>query len=119
MSPVTPRFGIDTSVLVRLLTGEPTEDFEHCVSRLCSLIEDNGAEVFASNQVIGEAYVAVQHHYGVSKADARAGLMDVLRSGLVSPLNGRAVFRPLKLRAAPVCSTVSSPTSTPARVLRS
>ena len=53
MSPVTPRFGIDTSVLVRLLTGEPTEDFDHCVSRLCSLIEDNGAEVFASNQVIG------------------------------------------------------------------
>ena len=34
MSPMTPRFGIDTSVLVRLLTGEPAEDFEHCVSRL-------------------------------------------------------------------------------------
>ena len=96
MSPVNPRFGIDTSVLVRLLTGEPTEDFEHCVSSLSNLIEDNGAEVFASNQVIGEAYVAVQHHYGVSKADARAGLMEVLRSGLVSPLNGRAVFEALE-----------------------
>ena len=101
MSPVTPRFGIDTSVLVRLLTGEPTEDFEHCVSRLSNLIEDNGAEVFASNQVIGEAYVAVQHHYGVSKADARAGLIDVLRSGLVSPLNGRAVFEALEAASGP------------------
>ena len=95
MSPVTPRFGIDTSVLVRLLTGEPQEDFERCVSRLRAVIEDDGAEVFASNQVIGEAYVAVQHHYGVSKTDAHAGLTDVLRSGLVAPLNGRAVFEAL------------------------
>ena len=101
MSPVTPRFGIDTSVLVRLLTGEPPEDFEHCVSRLCALIEDEGAEVFASNQVIGEAYVAVQHHYGVSKTDARAGLTDVLRSGLVSPMNGRAVFEALEAVEGP------------------
>ena len=65
------------------------------MSRLSTLVEDDGAEVFASNQVIGEAYVAVQHHYGVSKADARAGLAEVLRSGLVSPLNGRAVFAAL------------------------
>ena len=96
MSPVIPRYGIDTSVLVRLLTGEPPEDFEHCVSRLRSLIESDGAEVFASNQVIGEAYIAVQHHYGVSKTDARAGLTDVLRSGLVTPLNGKAVFEALE-----------------------
>ena len=96
MSLMTPRFGIDTSVLVRLLTGEPAGDFERCVKRLRVLVEDDGAEVFASNQVIGEAYVAVQHHYGVSKADARAGLMDVLRSGLVSPLNGRAVLEALE-----------------------
>ena len=101
MSPVTPRFGIDTSVLVRLLTGEPPDKFEHCVSRLRKLIEDGGAEVFASNQVIGEAYVAVQHHYGVSKNDARAGLKDVLRSGLVSPLNGRAVFEALDAGSGP------------------
>ena len=101
MSPMTPRFGIDTSVLVRLLTGEPAEDFENCVSRLRVLIEDDGSEVFASNQVIGEAYVAVQHHYGVSKGDARAGLKDVLRSGLVSPLNGRAVFDALEAASGP------------------
>ena len=101
MSPMTPRYGIDTSVLVRLLTGEPPEDFEYCVSQLRVLIEDDGAEVFASNQVIGEAYVAVQHHYGVSKTDARAGLLDVLRSGLVSPLNGRAVFEALQAVGGP------------------
>ena len=93
---MTQRFGIDTSVLVRLLTGEPEADFAHCVAKLSALIEDEGAEIFASNQVIGEAYVAVQHHYEVSKADARAGLLDVLHSGLVTPLNGWAVFAALE-----------------------
>ena len=34
--------------------------------------------MFASNQVIGEAYIALQHHYGVSKIDARAALSSVL-----------------------------------------
>ena len=92
---MTRRFGIDTSILVRLLTGEPASDFEYCVAKLTRLVEDSAAEIFASNQVIGEAYVAVQHHYGVTKADARSGLIDVLRSGLVAPLNGSTVFKAL------------------------
>ncbi len=95
---MTPRFGIDTSVLVRLLSGDPAAEFERCANRLNDLVED-GAEVFASNQVIGEAYVAVQHHYGVSKSDARAGLAEVLRSGLVAPLHGRTVFAALEASA--------------------
>lgn len=95
------RFGIDTSVLVRLLTGDPAADFAYCVSKLSALVEEDGSEVVASNQVIGEAYIAVQHHYGVSKGDARAGLLDVLRSGLVSPLNGHAVFSALEASESP------------------
>ena len=95
-SRMTPRFGIDTSVLVRLVTGEPQVEFERCVEKLRSLIEDDGAEIVVSNQVIGEAYVAVRHHYGVSKTDARAGLLDVLRSGMVAPLNGRGVLAALE-----------------------
>lgn len=86
------RYGIDTSVLVRLLTGVPEADFARSVQGLSVLVRDEGAGVFASNQVIGEAYVAVQHHYGVAKADARTGLLQVLRSGLVAPLNGRSVL---------------------------
>jgi predicted nucleic acid-binding protein len=93
---MTPHFGIDTSVLVRLVTGDPVAGFEHCVRKLTTLIEHSDAEVFASNQVIGEAYIAVQHHYGVSKADARAGLLQVLRSGLVAPLNGSATLTALE-----------------------
>lgn len=81
------RYGIDTSILVRLLTGDPEEGFSSAVRALTALIED-GAEIFASNQVIGEAYIALQHHYGVSKAAARLALATVLTSGLVAPLNG-------------------------------
>ena len=98
---MTRRYGIDTSVLVRLLTGEPREDFLDCVAGLIVVVEEQGGEVFASNQVVGEAYVAVQHHYRVSKPDARAGLLDVLRSGVVSPLNGHAVFAALEALGGP------------------
>ena len=66
------------------------------MSRLRTLIEEEGSEIFASNQVVGEAYVAVQHHYGVSKAAARTSLLDLLRSGLVAPLNGPTVIETLK-----------------------
>ena len=97
---MTRRFGIDTSVLVRLLTRHPEAEFEHCVSKLHEMV-DQGAEVFASSQVIGEAYVAVQHHYGVSRADARASLRDALRSGLVAPLNGRQVIAALEATGGP------------------
>ena len=60
-----------------------------------------GAEVFASNQVIGEAYIAVQHHYGVSEADARVELLNTFRSGLVAPLNGQAVIEALSASGSP------------------
>ncbi len=32
------RYGIDTSVLVRLITGEPPDAFAHCVERLNALV---------------------------------------------------------------------------------
>lgn len=92
---MTPRYGIDTSILVRLVSGDPPAGFEQCVQRLTALVETDGAEIFASNQVIGEAYIALQHHYGVTKSEARAGLASVLRSGLVSPANGLSVFAAL------------------------
>jgi len=95
MNPMTRHFGIDTSILVRLATGDPEDLFNHCVSELTRRIEKDEVEIFASNQVIGEAYIALQHHYGISKADARAALTSVLRSGLISPLNGQSVFAAL------------------------
>jgi predicted nucleic acid-binding protein len=96
---MTARFGIDTSILVRLLTGDPEQGFERCVSKLTALIERDDAEIFASNQVIGEAYIALQHHYGVAKPDARAALTSVFKSGLVAPLNGPGVYAALEAQS--------------------
>ena len=92
--------GIDTSVLVRLITGDPPDIHSHCVEALNELVAD-GVEIFASNQVIGEAYIGVQYHYGVNRDEARAGLLNALTSGLVAPLNGRAVLDALEASGDP------------------
>ena len=97
---MTRRYGIDTSVLVRLITGAPPDAYAHCVKRLSALVV-SGAEIFASNQVIGEAFVAVRHHYGVAAVDARSELSKALRSGLVAPMNGRSVIVALEASGGP------------------
>ena len=81
---MTQPFEIDTSVLVRLTTRDPEGDFQRRVEELRVLVEDRGCEIFASNQVIGEAYVAVQRHYRVSDEDAGATLIanDYSRAGM-------------------------------------
>ena len=93
--------GIDTSILVRLLVAEPENEFKRCVAGLRNLIESGDVEVLASNQVIGEAYVAVQHHYGVGKKEARIALSQALQSGLVAPLLGKAVLNALAVTGGP------------------
>lgn len=40
--------------------------------------------------------MALQHHYGVSKREAREGLATVLSSGLVSPLGGAQILELLR-----------------------
>ena len=89
---MTQRYGTDTPVLVRLLTGHPAQEYDRCRLKLTGMVEEDNAEIYASNQVIGEAYIALQHHYGISKADARQALALVLTSGLITPLNGQAVL---------------------------
>ena len=93
---MTQRYGIDTSVLVRLLTGSPRQEYERCHRLLTGMVEEENAELFASNQVIGESYIALQHHYNASKVAARAALTTVLTSGLVAPLNGGAALAALQ-----------------------
>lgn len=92
---MTAHFGIDTSILVRLTTGEPQEAFDEAVAVLTEMVEREHASVFASNMVIGEAYIALQHHYGVTKADAKSALRSVLTSGLLAPVGGESVLEAL------------------------
>ena len=89
------RCGIDTSILVRLSTGEPTHDFDRVVAALTHMVEVERVPLFASHMVIGEAYMALQHHYSVSKPDAKAALRSVLTSGLVAPSGGDGVLEAL------------------------
>ena len=98
---MAPRYGVDTSILVRLVAREPRADFERCVRRLGVLVDERGCEVFASNQAIGEGYAALIHHYDISSTEARAGLADVLVSGLIAPLNGPAVLEALSAAGGP------------------
>jgi predicted nucleic acid-binding protein len=89
------RCGIDTSILVRLTTGEPAKEFDRVVAVLTHMVQVDHTALFASHMVIGEAYIALQHHYAVSKADAKAALRSVLTSGLVAPSGGDAVVEAL------------------------
>ena len=93
--------GIDTSVLARLLTGLPPEQYELCDRELTRLVEEEGVAVLASNQVIGETFVTVQHHYGLTRPQAKAGLLRILTSGLVAPLNRQAVLEALSATGGP------------------
>ena len=95
------RYGTDTSVLVRLVTGEPQTDFQLCVEELRALTEKQEAQIYASNQVIGEAYIVLQRYYRISADDARAELAKALTSGLVSPLNGQSVILALRATGNP------------------
>ena len=95
------RIGIDTSVLTRLLTGLPPEQYQRCDRELTRLVEQEGAEVLASNQVIGETFVTVQHHYGLTGSQARAGLLRIFGSGIVAPLNGMSVLDALSATGGP------------------
>lgn len=87
-----PAYGIDTSVFIRLLTGLPETDYQSTVEKLTAIRSEQSAPLVVANIVIAEAYAVVQHHYGVSKADARAALRSVLTSGLVEPAAGQAVL---------------------------
>lgn len=92
-----PRYGIDSSIFVRLLTGDPAKDYARTKTALEKiLIDDPAAEIEVSALVIAEAWFVLQHHYGVPKAEARAALISVMTSGLVKPLHGTGVLEALR-----------------------
>ena len=93
----TKNYGLDTSVFIQLLTGHPESDFTKTVAGLKKLHDINPAtELVVSNQVIGEAYVTLQHHYEISKADARTAILHLLSNGSVATLNGQPTISILK-----------------------
>jgi predicted nucleic acid-binding protein len=75
--------GLDTSVVVRLLVGLPESQARVARRRLEGAVEE-GEPVVVSDLVVAEAYHALQHHYAVPKAQARAILRRFVESGIVT-----------------------------------
>jgi predicted nucleic-acid-binding protein len=71
--------GLDTSILLRVLTGEPRDLALVALDFLLER-EKAGDRVIVSDWVIAEAYYALQHHYGASKRDTLDALGDFLDS---------------------------------------
>ena len=61
--------GLDTSVVLRLLTGTPTGQAHRALAEVTQRLR-SGIRVSVSDLVVSEAYFALQHHYGVPKAEA-------------------------------------------------
>jgi len=77
MSSPEIRAALDTSVVMRLLTGQPL-DLATVARRYMAETEQTGSKVFVSNLVIMEAYFACQHHYGMAKDAVLTGLQQLL-----------------------------------------
>ncbi len=71
------RVGLDTSVVLRLLTGEP-EPLAAVAARRVEASLRAGDTVLVSDLVVSEAYFALQHHFGLSKAQAIEVLQEFL-----------------------------------------
>ena len=61
--------GLDTSVILRLLTGEPDPQARCAFAEVKALLGQGGL-LLVSDLVVAEVYFALQHHYAVPKAEA-------------------------------------------------
>jgi predicted nucleic acid-binding protein len=87
--------GLDTSVVLRLLIGEPRVQMQIARRRIeRALIA--GEEVVVTDLVIAEAFHALRHHYGVPEAVALGQLREFLGSGIanVDPIGAREALEP-------------------------
>ncbi|MBQ6340881.1 MAG: PIN domain-containing protein [Kiritimatiellae bacterium] len=71
-------YGLDTSVVLRIITGEPQSLAEAVSARIVEL-QDEGNDFFISGIVVSEAYYALQYFYGNTKEDAIVALRALAR----------------------------------------
>lgn len=72
--------GLDSSVVVRLLVGEPVEQAVRAEALLDELFEA-GEKASVSDLVVSEVCFALQYHYHVPKAAALKALKELLEAG--------------------------------------
>ena len=96
------RVGLDSSVVVRLLTGEPAP-LALGAARRIEAAYAAGASLFVSDLVVAECYFALQYHYGVGKAEALEALRRLFRESPLRPLGaaGEVLEQPNLATAKP------------------
>ena len=72
--------GLDTSVVLRLLLGQPVEQAKRALAFLEEAAK-RGDRAVVSDLVVAEAYFALQYHYGVPKKEALAALRRMFADG--------------------------------------
>jgi len=77
--------GLDTSFILRLLTGDPPDQTAVAQAALEQCIE-RGQRLLVTDLVVVEAYFALQSFYHVPKAEALNALQCLLESGDVEPV---------------------------------
>lgn len=75
--------GVDTSFVIRLLTGEPAPLAAKAL-RMMQDLEAKGGHILLSDLVVAETYFALQHHYRVPKAEVLTRLRQFVGSEAVS-----------------------------------
>jgi predicted nucleic acid-binding protein len=70
--------GLDTSVVVRLLTGDP-ESQAHTARTFLATCRSGNVRVCVSDLVVAEAYHALIYHYDAAKFEAVKALLAFLR----------------------------------------
>ena len=78
------RVGLDTSVILRLLVGQPEDQAQRAQAYLDGLAR-RGDQPVVSDLVVAEAYFALQHHYGVPKKETLQALRQMLTAGEIVP----------------------------------
>mgnify|MGYP001598318038 CR=1 FL=1 len=87
------KIGLDTSVVVRLLTGEPGDQARRALVEV-EYLRRRGTVLVVSDLVISEVYFALQYHYGVPKVEAlRCMELFLAKSGVAALGAAASVLR--------------------------
>ena len=72
--------GLDTSLVLRLLLGQPVEQSQRAIAFL-EEVARRGDHAVVSDLVVAETYFALQYHYNVPKKEALAALRQMFADG--------------------------------------
>ena len=93
--PEKNSIGLDTTVVLRLLTAEPETQFEKAKKFIEEQLTDN-KKLFVSDLVVAESYFSLHYHYKVPKSEAMEQLDRLLSSGIIHSIQGSVCQNVLK-----------------------